>query len=950
MKVKPLLLLLSLLTGCAGSPPAEVVQKPRLAALRTELNALDHAPLEQITLLSLRDNYQRLLQDVDDPQLRQNISVRLADLEMMLAEEQIAQAPQLTQALDNAIAGYHQLLTQHPQNQHSAESLYQLAKAYELRGEADNSFTTLQQLVDEFPTSAYLAEVHFRRGEYLYARGQYPAAATAYQQVLAQGDNSNYYLIAAYMLGWAQFKQENYPAALDSFNDLLRQRLPDTLVQGELDVSAQLAALSSGDQRIVEDSLRIMALLFSYQQGPESLRAYFRAAPAQHDVLLYQRLGQLYLNEQRYAEAASVFAGFVAEHPSHSQAPLFFVRQIDTYLIGGFPSLVLPAKQAFVGQYGINGPYWATLDLSSRQIISPYLQQYLDQLARHYHSQARAIQAAKATPQDNSQPNAVALFLQAAQWYQEYVQTFPQTELAEENAFLMAEALLEGGKWQEAITAFESYAYQLTLNPRSAEAGYAALLIYQQQAASQQRSATGQQLSAWQQQWLDSQMAFIQHFANDPRVPDVLYELTQQLYQQQQYSAAIQRATDLLLLVKSLPTERWLSLHQIRANSQFELQQYVLAEQDYLRLRERLPPNDTRLTQIDERLAASIYRQGETARQAGRFDEAIEHFLRVVGLAPQSQIRVTAQFDAAQLQLSQQQWTQAAALLTDFRQRFTSHALTQGIDEQIIYAYQEAGQWRAAALELEQVWLANQNNEQGRQALWVAAEYFAKDGDSDKALSLTRTYAHKFPQPFDEAIEAMFRMSEFYQASNEPAKRRYWLNKLIQAHGQAGVKATERSRWLAAMSASQFAEDASYAFRQIALTLPLDKALTKKTRAFEIAQSKWQQTDSYHVEQFSTLATGQMAALYAQMGADLMTSQRPTNLSELELEEYEFLLEEQALPFEDEAIKLHEINVQRCWQGLYNEAISNSFSALKQLLPGRYDKNEIIQEIDNALY
>ena len=46
-----------------------------------------------------------------------------------------------------------------------------------------------------------------------------------------------------------------------------------------------------------------------------------------------------------------------------------------------------------------------------------------------------------------------------------------------------------------------------------------------------------------------------------------------------------------------------------------------------------------------------------------------------------------------------------------------------------------------------------------------------------------------------------------------------------------------------------------------------------------------------------------------------MSSQRQKNLSKDELEQYDVLLEEQAFPFEEKAIKLHEVNAARARDG-----------------------------------
>jgi hypothetical protein len=72
-----------------------------------------------------------------------------------------------------------------------------------------------------------------------------------------------------------------------------------------------------------------------------------------------------------------------------------------------------------------------------------------------------------------------------------------------------------------------------------------------------------------------------------------------------------------------------------------------------------------------------------------------------------------------------------------------------------------------------------------------------------------------------------------------------------------------------------------------------------------------------------------------------MDSDRPGNLNEMELEQYEILLEEQAFPFEEQAISLHEINMRRSWEGVYDDWVKRSFSELKKLMPARFDKQEI---------
>jgi hypothetical protein len=60
-----------------------------------------------------------------------------------------------------------------------------------------------------------------------------------------------------------------------------------------------------------------------------------------------------------------------------------------------------------------------------------------------------------------------------------------------------------------------------------------------------------------------------------------------------------------------------------------------------------------------------------------------------------------------------------------------------------------------------------------------------------------------------------------------------------------------------------------------------------------------------------------------------------------ELEQYDILLEEQAFPFEEKAIEIHEANAARAREDVYDEWVQKSFDALARLKPARYAKAEI---------
>ena len=138
-------------------------------------------------------------------------------------------------------------------------------------------------------------------------------------------------------------------------------------------------------------------------------------------------------------------------------------------------------------------------------------------------------------------------------------------------------------------------------------------------------------------------------------------------------------------------------------------------------------------------------------------------------------------------------------------------------------------------------------------------------------------------------------------------------------------------------------------YRGIKLNFPIKRSLKKKKRSMERALAAFEKTNAYGVQQYATRATYYMASIYDTLSDDLMNSERPDNIDALALEQYDLLLEEQAYPFEEKAIAIHESNARRAWEGVYDEWVRASFASLGDLLPARYRKKESLAVLDETV-
>ena len=146
------------------------------------------------------------------------------------------------------------------------------------------------------------------------------------------------------------------------------------------------------------------------------------------------------------------------------------------------------------------------------------------------------------------------------------------------------------------------------------------------------------------------------------------------------------------------------------------------------------PDNDEARPALIDNLAASIYKQGEQANDAGDYRAAADHFLRIKQLAPTSSMRAGAEYDAGAALIRLQDWNAAAQVLDDFRLSNPGHELENEATKQIAFVHREAGELSQAAAEYERVAKESDDPALRAEALLLAGNLYEQSNRSDSAL------------------------------------------------------------------------------------------------------------------------------------------------------------------------------------------------------------------------
>jgi tetratricopeptide (TPR) repeat protein len=820
-----------------------------------------------------------------------------------------------------AIETYKKILETYPNYERNDQVLYQMSRAYDEIGQPDEAMAVMNQFVAKYPHSRYLDEVYFRRGEYYFVRKKYIDAENSYGSIIRMGESSSYYELALYKQGWAYYKQYLYEEALHNYMALLDYRKSIGYDFDQVD--------DEQDEHRITDTFRVISLSFSNLGDPDVVDNYF----AQHGNRsyadkIYGNLGEFYFSKLRYDDATSVYKSFIALNPYHKVSPHFSMRVVEIFGDAGFPQLVVESKKEFATNYALDAEYWLYHDVDASDEVRGFLKTNLTDLANHYHALYR---------EDALVDEQPAMFAEAEHWYRQFLSSFPGEAESPQINYQLADLFLENKEFSAAATEYERTAYDYDLHEKASAAGYAAIYAYREDL----KIATGARQREVKEATVASSLRFTDTYPEHEQAAVVLGAAADDLYEMKDFPAAIAAGQTLIDRYPESDVGLRRSAWAVIAHSSIDLAEYQDAEQAYLNVLELTADDDENRSSVIDGLAAAIYKQGEQANLLEDFRAAADHFLRIKDVAPTSDIRSVAEYDAAAALMKLEDWSQASAVLEDFRATHSEHELNTEATKQLAYIYRENGQTERAAAEHERISAEATDAELARAALLTAAELYDSVAAVADAVRVYEQYVVNYPQPLDVAMETRSRLAEIFDAEQDYDRYYEMLHEIVAVDRDAADTRTDRSRYLAAKAALVLAEQRYRQFAELKLVQPFEQSLAEKQSRMDAAMDSLEALVDYEVADVTAAATYYMAETYLEFSAALMHSERPAGLSEAEMIDYEMVIEEEAYPFEERAIDVHEENFELLAGGIYNDWVQKSLDQLGLLMPGRYAKNEI---------
>ena len=949
-----LLVFLIFLSACGGQ------QTRTLSSLNEgerEIITEEDVVIDPLTFDQVRDEYNTLLDIFEEEKLKEQIERRIADVHMIEGDYRLSTEDEYDGIYDGAKQAYLNLLEKYPDSPENAKILYQLSKAYDSEADYDSALKILTQLTSEYPDYQYIAEAWFRKGDIHFNNTEYNLAENAYVSVVNEGE-SKYRLNAQYMLGWAYYKQLFFNRSVTAFSVVLAD------VFGE---NSEIESLNKNQKVLAEDTLHSLSLSLDKLDAEKSIESFSELHNKPYVWLVYDDLGDYYLEKERYEDSASAYRRFTDIYPFSVKSPLLHDHIIQAYVEGKFFRQSLVEKENYVDKFGLYSEYTVQRGKLGEEVFSS-LRTYLDELSSYYHNDAQSqralVEAEKSKDEalrnneiiQKSSVQAIKQFDIAIDYYSEFTDTFSSDEKVDEIYFLKAEALYSAYRYAEAAVDYERVAYASigeSANGKYNDAGYAAVIShnnhiedlingsnYLGRLSSPALGDESQKVKNYKEVASESMLRFVDVYHQDDRAVSVMSNVADYLLDTKQYEKVVAYTGKLLTDHSGLSRNLQKTVLGIRALAYFNLEEYQNAEINYLAQLELVEPLSEEYKAVSERLAIAIYKKAQVLADNQQNTIAIEEFLKIKRLVPDTKVRVPAQYDAATLLIEESKWSRAIAELEELDANFKGHELAVGFPRKLAFAYEKDEQWLKAADMYRRLASDDPDVTIRREGQYLSGMIYVKAEKFAASTQQLEVYVDLYEEPFDDYLEALHRLALNADLNNNLAKKNQWVLRSIEKEAE-NPKPSDRSRWIAAWSNIQYANYLHTLFDTFALSQPIAESAIIKNQRLQEALAYYQVASEYGFQEFSTESSFQIGELYSEFANSLIKLPPSSELSQDDQVLYKEIIAEQALPFYDQSRLVHQVNISRAWQGYYNEWIIKSYEAMRLLSPDRFNKEEV---------
>ncbi|HLE09041.1 MAG TPA: tetratricopeptide repeat protein [Thermodesulfobacteriota bacterium] len=776
------------------------------------------------------------------------------------------------------------LVERHIEAKGSDALMYALGYALSEQGKRDEAAEIFEGLISKYPRSPFVTEVSFKLGEFYFESGQLGEARASYKKVL-EYPYSSFYEKALYKLGWVYYKTDDLKGALSAFTDVVERH------RGE-------------EAGLGEEALRGVVLsLNQFKSAEEAVKYFISRGGKEYMPPILKRFGGLLISETRYEAALYVYRTIVESFPDDPEIPFSYSQIAELYERMGDGEAALRERFSLIQRFNPETAWYRKTYPVRSEKVDSFLSSAMLEVSRAYHSIGKKTSDAKK-------------FQNAIEGYRLFVASFPASVNFREANLLLAEALFDAAAYSEAAVEYEKSAKLYPEGKERGEIAYSAFLAYEvvfyqsQKDRDEYLKGAGEVLNTYKKD-----------LAASLSLDEALFKLSDMDAQMGSFAMARERLKTML--------EGPGKVAAYKKTAEFYIAEGNLpdAEKSYTEALER--GNDPG---IRETIAKLRYNIAEEYLKKGNIEDAALKFEEVFKTMPGGKVAESALLKLGRIYIDRKDANKFDSVIKRLEKTYPGSEVEITLFVEAGRDMEKEGPLKAAGF-YEHAFSLTQKTPDTLKLLFAAGILYEKAGDYKDAEDVFKRFLDSKEMVKEkEVLEATYRLGS---AQIKGGKKKAGLSTLSVLIGQA----KEANSQFVAAARLFLLNDRLEGYLKVTLAQPFEETLKKKNELLDALTREYSELLNGNAAELLPEIFFSMGTALENFKDSVLFSERPADLTEDELKEYNFLLEETAYPYEERAVSAYENGIKAgAVQKLYGEWVEKSIERLKTLRPALYKR------------
>ncbi len=433
---------------------------------------------------------------------------------------------------EKSIKLYEGILKSYPRYARADQATFFLGSAYKDLGMEEQAADAFKKLVKLYPESAYLPDAYVQIGEYYFETKAEPfPALKAYLKASSYKD-SDKYAYASYKLGWCYYNVGDYDKGIETM-----KRVVDYSMNQEQNQS---------NIQLQDEALKDLVRFFADADQMEEAIAYFTQLGKKELIrATLKRLAAMFYEQGKFERSIDMYRRLILDSPSETDNPGYQVDIIGCYKKMGQREKVLEEINRLRADYGPQSA-WAQANASDPEAVKDAqdtIEAQLRKIAVEYHNTAREYEKSR-------HPETQTVYELARSAYATYLDIFPTGEKVYDVRYAYGELLY---KLKDYAGAFDQYMMVVDIDPKGKHSRFcaeSAVFAAEEQvkleggskvsmgAVKVTKDTPPQELTAWEQRFVDACLKYATLYPEDKKVKDMIYRSAFMLYQKYRFEEA----------------------------------------------------------------------------------------------------------------------------------------------------------------------------------------------------------------------------------------------------------------------------------------------------------------------------------------------------------------------------------------------------------------------------